>query len=202
MAKYIRVINKLPSQVLKLIVFAKLVLASMTNNPRFQSPSPGLDTLDARIKDLEKVLSIGSGTDRRAAKEALREVLKHLADYVETVAEVQNGSVDLVAIAALVESSGMRLRKVGAHPRAVFAAMYGPVQGSVDLTAPSSPKRDPHEWQVSTDQVTWSALGTTRRAKTRVKGLPVGVPHHFRHRLVTKDGFSEWSDPTVMIVVK
>ena len=33
-------------------------------------------------------------------------------------------------------------------------------------------------------------------------GLPVGVTHSFRHRLLTKNGVTEWSDPFVTIVVK
>ena len=56
--------------------------------------------------------------------------------------------------------------------------------------------------QISPDQLTWTSLPGTRRAKTRVTGLPVGVAQHFRHRLLTKDGFTAWSDPTVMLVVK
>jgi len=35
-----------------------------------------------------------------------------------------------------------------------------------------------------------------------VAGLPIGVAHYFRHRVLTKDGYSEWSDPVVMLVVK
>jgi hypothetical protein len=36
---------------------------------------------------------------------------------------------------------------------------------------------------------------------TRVTGLPIGVAHYFRHRTVTKTGYSDWSDP-IMIVVR
>jgi hypothetical protein len=72
----------------------------------------------------------------------------------------------------------------------------------VTLTAPASRKGDPHEWQYSADQVTWTVIPGTRQAKTTVSGLPVGVALHFRHRTLTKDGYSEWSDPTVMIVIK
>ena len=201
MAKFIHVVLKTKSSLHKLLLFAKLVLAAMTGNPAFPSPSPTLATLEQRIKDLEKALG-GTGSDRSAALEALRETLQHLADYVQTVAEAQSGTADILAIQALVESAGMRLRKVGVHPKAVFAADYGPVPGSVDLTAPSSPQRDTHDWGVSTDQHTWTALPSTRKARTRVTGLPVGVPHHFRHRLLTKDGYTEWSDPTIMLVVK
>ena len=201
MAKFIHVVLKMPRSFKNLLVFALAVLAAMTGNSAFSSTLL-LATLDQRIKDLEKSLQKGgTGTQRRAAAEALRETLQHLADYVKTVAEGQPSTVDVQALQALIESAGMRMRKVGAHPRAVFAAKFGAVSGTVDLTAPSSP-RDTHEWGVSTDQHTWTALPSTRRGKTQVTGLPVGVPHYFRHRLLTKAGFTEWSDPPAMIVVK
>ena len=202
MAKFIHVVLKLPSRSAKLLLFAQLVLDAMTGNPRFPNPSPPLTSLDAAIKVMEGVLKKGTATERSAAAAVLREILLHLADHVQTVAETQAGTVDLTAIQVVVESAGMRLRKVGVRPKAIFDALYGPFAGSVDLTAPASPKRDPHEWAMSTDQHSWTALPGTRRAKTRVTGLPVGVTHYFRHRTLTKDGFSGWSDPTVMIVVR
>ncbi len=201
MAKYIHVALKLPSRVAQLLIFAKLVLAALTGNPHFTSPSPTLASLAAAIKALEDVLK-GPGADRQAAAGALRDVLGHLGEYVQLVAETQPGAVDLVAIQALVESANMRLRKHGPRQKAVFAASYGPVLGSVDLTAPASRKGDPHEWGVSIDGHTWTALPPTRKASTQVTGLPVGVMHYFRHRALAKNGSTEWSDPFATIVVK
>src|SRR5262249_13045933 len=156
---------------------------AMTASPAFSS-TPLLVTLDQRIKNLKTSLQKGgTGTQRLAAAEAVRETLQHLADYVKTVAEGQPSTVDVVALQALIEGAGMRMRRVGARPGAVFAANFGAVSGTVDLTAPSSP-RNTHEWGVSTDQKSWSALPSTRKAKTQVTNLPVGVPHYFRHRVL------------------
>ncbi len=202
MAKFIHVVLKLPAAVYMLLAFAKGVLGALTGNPQFSNLPPAFAFLGPRIADLEKALAEGSTAERLAAKEALRETLKHLANYVQSVAESQAGTPDLLAIEALVDSVGMRLRAVNPPPKQVFAAKYGPVPGSVDLTAPSSPKRDPHEWQISADQLTWTNLPSTRRAKTQVTGLPLGVAQHFRHRTLTKDGPSAWSDPTIMLVVR
>ncbi len=201
MAKYIHVVLRLPPRVAQLLVFAKLVLAALTGNPHFTNPSPALTNLDAAIKALEAVLK-GNGADRKAAVTALKDTLQHLADYVQLIAETQAGTVDIAGIQALVESANMRLRKVSPRQKAAFGASYGPVPGSVDLTAPASRAGDPHEWSVSTDQHTWTVLPTTRKAATQVTGLPVGVMHYFRHRLLTKDGPTEWSDPFATIVVK
>lgn len=201
MARYIFVVLRAPSQLAKLLLFAKAVWTAMSGNPNFPNAGQLLAILDDRILSLEKAMNTNAA-DRRAARGALGEALSHLADHVQGVAETAVGTVDIVAIRAMVLSAGLDLRKVNATQKAVFAAKYGPVPGSVDLTAPRSRARDPHEWQVSTDQITWVSLQTTRQASTRVTGLPIGVTHHFRHRLLTKDGYTEWSDPTVMIVVK
>jgi hypothetical protein len=203
MARFIHIVLRLPSQLAKLLIFAKAVLAAMSNNPSFSNAAALLATLADRIQALEKVLK-GSAAERRAAREAVCEALEHLRDHVQVVAETAppGGTVDLSAVQALVQGAQMDLRKVGAHPKLVFAAKHGPIPGSVDLTAPRSTQRDPHEWAVSTDQQTWTALPSTRQAKTRVTGLPIGMPHYFRHRLLTKDGYTQWSDPTVMIIVK
>jgi len=201
MARYIHVVLKLPSKIIKLLLLAKAVLTAMTGNASFPNPSPSLDTLDQRVTKLEAAIASGTAAERRAACEALRETLLHLGDYVQSVAESQAGSVDILAVQALVETAGMKLRKVGARAKQVFAAASGPDPGSVDLTAPASPDRDPHEWQDSADASTWTSLPSTRKARTRVTGLPAGAPHYFRHRTLTKDGHTAWSDP-VMIVVK
>lgn len=201
MAKYIHIALHLPSQIAKLLLFAKAVYAAMNGNPNYPNATGLLAILKDRILSMEKAMTTNAG-DRLAARGALGEALEHLGDHVQGVAETAVGSVDIAAIRAMILNAGLDLRKVGAHQKAVFAAKYGPVPGSVDLTAPRSRARDPHEWGVSTDQITWVSLPPTRQASTRVTDLPVGVPHHFRHRLLTKDGYTEWSDPTVMIVVK
>jgi hypothetical protein len=201
MAKYVHVALHLPSQCALLLIHAKKVLAALTDNPNFLGLAPLLPGLADKILGLDEAMT-GTAAARCAAREALKEELMHLADDVQAVAETSTGTTDLSAIRALVKSAEMDLRKATGRPRAVFAAKYGPVQGSVDLTAPRSRHREPHEWQFSIDQLTWIAVTPTLQASTRVTGLAIGVPHHFRHRLLTKTGYTEWSDPTVMIVVR
>src|SRR4051812_17446207 len=99
MAKYIHLVFKLPSLYLKLIAFAKLILAALTGNATF--PNAPIGTLADDIKAAEDALK-GSGADRAAAKEALRETLEHVKNYVQGVAETASGTVDILAIQALV----------------------------------------------------------------------------------------------------
>jgi hypothetical protein len=202
MAKFIHVVLKLPTSIYKLLAHGKELLEALNGNPQFSNLPPAYAALGKRIGDLQKAIDQGTAAERRAAAEALRETLRQLAGYVQSVAEGQSGTPDLLAIQALVESAGMHLRIVRPPPKLVFAAKHGAVSGSVDLTAPASPKRDPHEWQMSEDQLTWTSLPTTQQARTQVTGLPVGVVRYFRHRIITKDGPGAWSDPTVMLVVR
>jgi hypothetical protein len=52
-----------------------------------------------------------------------------------------------------------------------------------------------YEWQYSVDGgVTWINLPTTAQANTTVSGLKPGVVTHFRFRVLTKDGLSDWGD--------
>jgi hypothetical protein len=203
MAKFIHVVLRAPKQRYKLFIHAKGVSAALAGNPTYA----GLDLgpLDASIKALEEaetVSGLGAASALAAARELVRQELDHLRDQVQRVLEGQTDTVDLLAIQAMAESAGMDLRRVVPRARAVFAARYGDAPGSVKLTAPASRKRDTHEWEHSTDLITWTALPGTRQASTTVTDLPIGVAHHFRHCLLTKDGYTAWSDPTVMIVVK
>ncbi len=197
MAKYVHVVLKMPATAKELSLFSKTVRSSMTGNPRFPNPTPGLDVLSERIEALDATLSGGSAAETQAAKEALRECLKHLGFYVQSVAETASSTVDLGAIEALVESAGFALRRPGPRAKLGFAVKRGAEAGTADLTAPAS--RDPHDWAYSTDQHTWIALAASRQATMRATGLPVGVPLYFRHRLLTKTGYSAWSEPLAML---
>jgi len=203
MAKYIHVVLRVPRPRYKLFTYGKGVSTCLTGNPRYPAIDVGpLDASLLALSDAETASGLGAASAKAAAREVVMQELEHLRGQVQRVLEGQTGTADLNAIEAMAESAGMDLRRVVARPRAVFAAMYGDAPGSVKLTAPASRKRDTHEWAHSGDGLTWTGLPGTRQASTTVTGLPVGATQHFRHRLLTKDGYTEWSDPTVMIVVK
>jgi hypothetical protein len=205
MAKFIHVVLKLPKSARRLYIYAQVVLKALTGNPSFAAVN--LVALTAAILALSKAETAaghgepGSAAACASAREAVRQELNHLRDFVQGVLETQVGTIDLTAIRAMVVTAAMDLRKVTARAKLAFGAMYGDVPGSVDLTAPASP-RDTHEWQHSADQLNWTAAPATRRAKTTVTGLPIGVAHYFRHRTLTKTGYTPWSDPVAMLVVK
>jgi hypothetical protein len=204
MAKYIHVVLRMPKQEQKLLIYAKTVLDLFEENPHFPSPDPPLPVFRAHVEKLDGLETEaarripGAPTARDAAREVVRQDVRHLGDHVETVVETAACGADLLAIRAMVESVGMDLRKIPTRPRLVFAATPGAAPGSVDLTAPASDKGDTHEWQHRSDAQDWIWATGTRQARTTIKGLATGVQHAFRHRLLTKDGPTEWCEPIVL----
>jgi hypothetical protein len=204
MAKYVHVVLNMPKPKYKILIYAKVVFDALTDNPSFQAPSPVLSLFEAKIQALDKLETDaahrvpGAASARNAAREQVREHLFHTCGYVQGVAETLSGTVDLLAVRAVVESAGMGLKKVAAHARLAFAAKQGAAAGSVDLTAPASRSRDTHEWEHSENQLDWTRVDGTRQARTTIVGLPVGTPLYFRHRLLTKSGCTEWCEPIVL----
>jgi hypothetical protein len=110
--------------------------------------------------------------------------------------------VDLVEMQALAESVGMKLHKFTPRQRLQRGVKPGASPGSLVCTAPSTRARDTNEWQYSTDGKTWIPLGGTRKAIMLATGLPIGVPLQVRHRQLTKDGYTDWSDPPFPVTLK
>jgi len=94
----------------------------------------------------------------------------------------------------IITSATLSVRKVATRATKVFAAVPGPVAGSVKLSTPSAGVRVSYDWQISPDGgKTWTLLPTTLQAHTLVTGLPVGA-YLFRFRVVTaKGGAGDWS---------
>ena len=208
MAKYVHVILDIPPEDAKFSGYATSVLTKLTGNAHVTSTNPTLAvygqhcaTLTSAEADVTNQVP-GAVKRREAAKEVVSQDLGHLRDSVQQAVEALGGGFDLKAIAAIVESAGMKLRKVTPRPKNVLGIEAGTPTGSLDCTAPRSLARDTNEWEYSVDQKTNVFLGGSRKAKVTFTGLPVGVPLYVRHRLLTKDGYTEWSDPPLVITLK
>src|SRR5690349_14937600 len=113
MALYVHIVLNMPLQSYKIGPYARTVHDDLKDNPRFPDAGAVLAVLGPRIQALNESLSGGTAAQRKAAREGVKEALGHARDHVQGVAETAAGTVDLLAIQALVESVGMRLRKVG-----------------------------------------------------------------------------------------
>jgi hypothetical protein len=102
---------------------------------------------------------------------------------------------------AIITSTSLSVRKVGARSKAPFAVKQGDVSGSVRLAVKSAGPPASYDWEWSADGgKTWRAAVSTTQAKTTLFGLPVGTSVSFRFRPLTPKGQGDWSQPIALLV--
>jgi hypothetical protein len=190
----VQAVLRFPTRVGNVGSRSQSILTAMTGNPSFPSPTPTLSVVQA---DLSAFLTAEAAVQTRTkgAVEARDEKLavlvtdfEHLLAYVQTVADANPSQAQ-----SLIESAGMSVRAVGAHPKAELTAKPGPVPGSVKLMAKAAAHRASYDWQYSSDQKTWVDAPETLQAKTVISGLTSGATYYFRSRALIKTGEGVWS---------
>ena len=191
----------LPKRINVLITYASGVVAGMTGNPSFPTPSPALATVTAAIADLQNAETAalartkGAAATRNAKRAVLVTLLQSLRMYVQSIAD-QNAE----NAPAIIQSAGIGVKKTPARNPRVFAALAGANSGTVKIVAPSAGQRASYDWQSSPDGKTWTDLGTTLQAKTTLTGQTAGTVLQLRYRPVVKAGAGDWSTPVTITV--
>jgi hypothetical protein len=195
-------ILKLPKVVAQIITFAQNVLAAMTNNPKFPSPSPALSLLAAAITALGLAEATaltrakGSATTRNDKKAALVALLQALRTYVQTVADA-----DAENSANIIQSAGFAVKKTTLHKPRTFTVVQGAVSGTAKVVCPTAGHRASYDWEYSSDGgKTWVPLPSSLQARTSVVGLAQGSTVQVRYRAVTKAGVADWSQPASLFM--
>jgi hypothetical protein len=192
----------LPSKVADLIAYATRIIAAMTGNPLFPTPTPPLPTVTAALGDLQTAETAalartqGAATTRNEKRAALVIMLRQLRGYVQSIADAtpENGP-------SIIESAAMAVRKTPVRAAQAFAVKQGVVSGSARVTGIVAARRASYEWQYSLDGgKTWVATAGTLKASVTVTGLPVGTAVQFRYRAITKAGEGDWSQAVVLVV--
>ena len=196
-----RAVVDLPRPNRTLIAFAQKVELKLTNNASF--PNPGTivtDLTDARTAFSAAVTNQASQKNVAdacaSAKQALRDALNHAKDFVNRAAE--KAPPDQAK--AIIESSGLRARKVVVWTRLPLVVKYGGVSGAVLLVTIGAGRCAVYYFEVSTDQKSWSACPNSLRCKTTVTGLTVGTTYSFRVRTQTPKGLGDWTDVVSFVV--
>ena len=193
---------KLPSVVAALVVYVQGVLAAMTSNPHFPTPTPALTAVAAALAALQQAevaaqaRTKGAVLVRNDRKGTLVTLLQQLRAYVQAIADAdaENG-------AAIIGSSGFPLRKMPVHKPRILAVKPGTMSGSVEVIAPPVARRASYEWQYSLDGgKTWVEASPSLQAKQTITGLPVGSSVQLRYRGVLKTGPLDWSQPIALLV--
>jgi hypothetical protein len=177
-----------------LLTFVLAVVEKMTGNPNFTSPGTLLTDLAAAAAAFGKAIVDKSqkrnvGDALTAAKQAMVDQVTHVKGYVNGVA----GKLPVDQAKMVIESAGLRAKKVVVRVKPPLEAKYGGLEGTVLLVALAVAKRAMYSFQVSTDQTHWSACGNVMKSTTRVTGLTVGTTYYFRFQAQTHKGLGDWS---------
>ena len=187
---------------------AQQIVAALTGNVSFPTPSPSLANITTATSDLSTAYSDAQAT-RQSAKEktvaqnqkedALDRLLTQLAAYVESVA----GNNE-----QLILSAGMDMRTVGTpatdppvQPQAVTPTA-GDHDGEIDLSWDMVTGAKSYVVDKSADPVTaasWFHAGVSTKSSYTVNGLTSGTRYWFRIAAVNNNGQSGWSDPATKI---
>jgi hypothetical protein len=191
----------LPHRVKDVVAFGKSIVTAMTGNPNFPSPNPPLATFDADLEALDaSETSVLARTKGAAQSRNVKLATVH-ADFKAEQAYVQQvASANPANSAAIIQSAGMHVRTLTLHQKGELTAKIGKVSGIAELRAKSAGPRAGYEWQVSTDQKTWTLLPVTLQANTVVPALASGTTYYFRFRPVTKAGEGNWSQIVSLLV--
>src|SRR5579859_3344581 len=187
--RHVSAVLKLPRRIKNVGGFAQAILAAMTGNAYFPSPSPSLSTLQGDLDAFNAseatalTRAKGAAEARNAKLQVLHDDLRHLMDYVQGTANANPANAD-----AIIQSAGMAVRKVTLHTKGPLTVKQGPVSGSVKLVAKAAGHRACYEWQYSTDQKTWTEVPPTLKAKTDIVGLTSATAYFFRFRGITPAG--------------
>jgi hypothetical protein len=117
-----------------------------------------------------------------------------LGKYVESV--LRAGPAEDAP--AIISSVLMFESQVGKRaPKSPLAAKEGATSGVVLLVALAVPSALVYYWELSVDQVTWSAASQTAPARTTIAGLTPGKVYYFRFHAFRRDG--GMTDPSQVV---
>ena len=164
-------------------------------------PAPPLATISANLAAVEAAQTValtkvkGAVQDRDAKAAVVKEDMRHIVAYVQGIADADPTNAE-----AIIHSAGLSVGKTATRSKQALVAKSGLVSGSVTLVAKSAGKRASYEWELSTDQKTWTPLASTLQAHTTATSLTPATTVYFRHRAVTKVGPGDWSQVIAHVV--
>jgi hypothetical protein len=183
---------------------ARHIVLMMTGNVNFTSPIPSTTVVATTTNQLE-ALSLkakdGNRSDRatvRAKERELDMLLKQMAVYIEGVANMNPNTAE-----AVILSSGFDIRKNSTRTIPPISGKPTGKPGELKLQC-QAVDRGTHEFQMCTDltKQDWNTINRGTRGRILVTGLPPGAWYYFRHRTITAQGTSEWSDVIAVYLIK
>lgn len=193
----------MPGKIADKIVRAQSILARLTGNATFPIATWPVNVVSlaqfgtdvTALVNTESALKNRTGTSaaRNAAMATVMADLRSLLYMVQLKADA-----NLANAATIITGAGFAVKTVSIKQKQKNDAQNTEVLGSVFLTAEGTGH---HEWQMSKDKVTITALPPTSVAHTFVSGLTTGNVWYFRNHKVntpkTTYNWSPWVELTV-----
>ncbi|QQS30151.1 MAG: fibronectin type III domain-containing protein [Sphingobacteriales bacterium] len=190
-----------------LITFVQALLAALTGNPNFATPSPTLAAITTLLNNFETAYAnaAGGGKTLTAIKNqeraSLIEGLRLLASYVE------DNSANNEAI---MLSSGFDIYGGPLNPRPLpeipqnLRLSDGPLSGSVIAKVNKVEFAVVYELRYTEDDfgpdARWVQLSASTSTNMLISGLTPSKNIWVQVRSVNSKGYSEWSDPATIMV--
>jgi hypothetical protein len=184
--------------------YAQAIIAAMTGNANFPTPTPTLATvttaIDAYSASLQTIAARQAAlreafTIKEQSRSALEQQLTYLGNYVEIAAQGDE---------AKIESAGMGVRSAPSPvgiPSMVanLAPSAGDFPGTVDLTWDPTPNASSYEVQtrLHEDAAPWVTFKIVTASRITVDGLTPGSLYAFQVRAIATAGAGPWSDEAV-----
>ena len=199
-----RIADKFAKQsAVQLVTMAGAIIAGLTDNPAFPSPTVDLKAVQAATDELKAALAAqpnggpAATAEKNNKKEALIALLRKLKHYVE---DGCNNDLALLLSSGFQAAVANRTRSPLANP-AIFNVNFG---NSSELVMKVSPIAHAKCYEVRSAAVgsgsvpgPWQAAGlyTNSRAMT-IAGLVPGTTYVFQVRAIGgSTGYSDWSNP-------
>mgnify|MGYP001217518778 CR=1 FL=1 len=190
-----------------LITFVQAVIVAMTGNPNFATPSPNLVTMTTLLNNFITAYANAADGSRTATaiKNQQRALLigglRLLASYVEDTA---------INVEAVLISSGFSIYGGPQTPRPLpevpqnLRLSDGPLSGTVKAKVNVAAFAVVYELRYTEDEfgpnARWNQLSASTTTTIIINGLTPAKTIWVQMRSVNSKGYSEWSDPAMIIV--
>lgn len=189
-----------------LVPKGEYILASMTGNANFPTPTPSLGELGTAVGDYESALfaAEAGGKEKTAAKnaarKALEDALRSLALYVQ-----QKSAGDLTKLLSSGFDAVKQPEPAGVLPAPQGVTLkQGTLSGTLVLRSRPVPNAASYEAQQSTNiaqESAWEDAGAFTAARMTLEGLTPGTQYWSRMRAIGAAGPGAWSEPVPAMVL-
>lgn len=196
MKKSIAVLGTTKMSIPQKIERARFIVASMTGNVNFTTPSPALTVITANVNSLEaaSIVAAGGGKDETAAmrtKEVILDLsLKALCSYTEVVA-----NANFLTAESVILSAGFGTRKQPSPRANGFRISQGEHPGEMMIKTDSEPRTFFTFQRSLTPDVeeSWQEIYCGMKCSFYATGLESGQRHYFRFSKANTKGRGGWS---------